>query len=379
MSDNKFDSYFRDRLQDQSSPVPADMWQRIHPEKGRRRIFIFWIWGVIIPILLLGSLYMGNHFTNSRSISHLSNPSDQSNSSDQPELSHNTDSNQYTASSHHTDPSHHTDTSHHTTLSRHTTLPNHTTSSRHTTPHPSDQIDPSYNPNSPHQFNLSYDPNAPSPTHLPSIQPTASRKPITAPKLNPPTSPTKTNQKPQLADSTKWYLDAYASPDLPLNHWGRLSYTAGFRLGRTFGHHFSGIIGLQYSHIRENITTTDSSGSRSLNLYLKTLDIPLLIGYRTSIGHLTTTITGGTIVNIHSRNTAGNLYKSNTGVSLYLGLNFIQPLNPRLSLFTEPYFRYRLTNMTTYPVLMLNKINIGGISFGLRYDLRPSGQQKGKK
>jgi len=166
------------------------------------------------------------------------------------------------------------------------------------------------------------------------------------------------------------YFDAYASPDLPLNHQGRLSYTAGFRLGRTFGQHFSATAGLQYSRIRENLYL---DSGEAIKVYLKTLDIPLLAGYTMDLGNIKTTITGGIIVNIRSWNKLGpnfigtDYYKTNTGLSLYLGLNYTQPLIKKLSLFAEPYLRYRLTEMTERGPFFPEKIHVAGLSLGLRY------------
>jgi len=351
MSDNKFDNYLRDRLLDQVSPVPADMWQRIHPDK-RRRKRIYWIWWLIGPAIILSGLYIG--YRSSTSVA------------TRPGQNKITSSTQNTPSTLSAQPNSVTAP----TLPTQSTLsqPNHIapskpiiSSTRFDQTIPSGQTHPSRHPNT-------Y-PYTPSPITV-GVQ----HEPFSFDRRPPlPAGNTKPNRKEPVSHPSNWYLDAYVSPDWPLNRDGRLSYTAGFRLGRTFGPHFTGAIGIQYSDIRERNTPEDSL-HLPYKLDLKTLDIPLLISYRTGIGNATAAITSGVIFNIHSwekmeaPSPIGNVYKTNTGLSLYLGLNYTEPLNDKLSLFVEPYIRYRLSNMTDYPYLFPKKIHVAGLSWGVRYN-----------
>ncbi len=153
----------------------------------------------------------------------------------------------------------------------------------------------------------------------------------------------KTGKFPVALQKNKWWLDIYGSPDLPLNHISspaapgfaqyleraqhmQFSYTLGLRLNRSFNPHFSGTIGFQYSRINV-ITISDTLAARGPE-HLNGIDIPLLIGYRWENDYFQTTINSGIILNIYSWYKGqlfnvpdDSLYKRNTGVSLYLGLN----------------------------------------------------------
>jgi hypothetical protein len=171
----------------------------------------------------------------------------------------------------------------------------------------------------------------------------------------------------------KWYLDLYASPDYPIisprNEYekSKLSYTIGIKLNRSLGKHFSVKTGIQYSQI--NIGGDDSlSGGNTL--HIMRLDLPVLAGYLMGNGNLKTTINGGVIFNLYTWLNGTNLqdfFKTNTGLSLYLGVNFEERINERFSLFGEPYYRYQLTSMTISSISNMKFIDIVGISIGARY------------
>jgi hypothetical protein len=354
MSDKNFDNYFRDRLQDHSSPVPADMWQRIIPEKQRRRKFFFWIWSFAGAILVITGLLVSH-----RILTPAPQPVTFQHPAEQPEK---------TASSGNVPSS--------TPAS--TTPP----SSVPKAPPSSVSPVPTNHPSVP-QIQLSpstlqtNQPGKISPLRRPRAYPISlspypiSHRPVTARSLPlAPQAPAKQKDKKQKPVLPKWYVDAYFSPDIALIDLREWSYTTGLRFSKQFGPHFSAKIGLQYSSLGEK-ARLDSGVA--LHVRLKTLDIPLLAGYETNIGHLATTLTGGIIFNIHSWNTLGpgfithDIYKTNTGLSLYLGLNFVQPLNKNFSLFAEPYIRYRLSDISNYPEFFDKKMNAAGILLGLRY------------
>ncbi len=152
----------------------------------------------------------------------------------------------------------------------------------------------------------------------------------------------------------------------------QLSYTLGLRLNKSFSRHFSGTIGFQYSRINA-ITISDTLGPTGPE-HLNGIDIPLLIGYRWENDYFQTTINSGIIFNIYSWYKGqlfnfpdDSLYKRNTGISLYLGLNLARQISNKLTLFTEPYFKYRLSNMGTALLPFERRINVSGLLLGLRY------------
>jgi hypothetical protein len=182
-----------------------------------------------------------------------------------------------------------------------------------------------------------------------------------------------TKNKP---NNRKWYLDLYASPDYPFvtpSEYERpkLSYTLGIRLNRSLGQHFSLKTGIQYSRV--NI------GGDSLLVHLMRFDLPVLAGYSVGNEKLKTTFNGGAILNLYSwlsGNNSSDFFKTNTGLSLYLGVNFETKINKKFTLFGEPYYRYQLTSMTVSSVPIMKFIDIVGINIGARYYFKK--KQSGK-
>jgi opacity protein-like surface antigen len=196
----------------------------------------------------------------------------------------------------------------------------------------------------------------------------------------------------------------------------QLSYTFGVRLGALLGEHFTVKTGLQYSEVNEKFNYTEKNATRTVPVVLqrtltdangiertvldtstliqvgsqyklnynhyKSLDIPVLIGYQTAGDRFNASINTGVILNIKTNYkgdildaslnavdiNSNNFYKSNTGVSLYLGLGLSTKLNTNFQLFTEPFLKYRLSNMTGAHQPFTQKINVGGLSLGLRYN-----------
>ena len=204
---------------------------------------------------------------------------------------------------------------------------------------------------------------------VPVVKPVPDKKPAdTALKAS-----VKKTQKDS-ANGKKWYLDLYASPDWPIDRSGfpswsfKLSYTIGLRINRTFGEHFSGKIGIQYSQI--NFSNSDSLhyliGSAN---HLKSWDIPFLAGYSFGAEKLKMTVTMGGIANLSTftGDSLFTIFKTNTGLSLYLGFNVEKKINQKISVYLEPYYRYRLTSMTIDGIDYFNFIDVVGLSFGARY------------
>jgi opacity protein-like surface antigen len=232
----------------------------------------------------------------------------------------------------------------------------------------------------------------------------------------------------------KLFLEVYLSPDIPFNKTSsantaylqhkdstskmQLSYTVGLKLSALFGNHISGKIGFQYSQINEKFNYKNKNAIRTVPVVIqrslpdatgairtvldtsdliqagtqykltynhyRSIDIPLLIGYETSGDRFKAAFNTGIILNIKTSYSgdildaslnpvdinSNNVYKSNTGVSLYFGLGLATRLNNSFQLFTEPYIRYRLNNMTGTYQSFRQKTNVGGLSFGLRYNFK---------
>ncbi len=169
------------------------------------------------------------------------------------------------------------------------------------------------------------------------------------------------------SNDRKWWLDLYASPDYPIvspheYEQSKLSYTLGVRLNRSLGQHFSLKTGIQYSRV--------NVAGDSLFVHLMRLDLPVLAGYSVGNEKLKTTFNGGAILNLYSwlpGNNSSGFFKSNTGLSLYVGVNFETKINEKFSLFGEPYYRYQLTSMTVSSVAIMKFIDIVGFNIGARY------------
>jgi hypothetical protein len=227
------------------------------------------------------------------------------------------------------------------------------------------------------------------------------------------------------------FLEAYASPDIPVSHTAgnssylqhkdstskmQLSYTFGLRVGALLGEHFIVRTGVQYSEVNERFNYTKKNATRTIpvvvqrtlpdangiertvldtsNLiqvgsqyklnynHYKSFDVPVLVGYETSGDRLKASFNTGVILNIKTTYkgdildgslnavdiNSNNFYKNTTGVSVYFGLGLSTKLNNNFQLFTEPYIKYRLSNMTRTYQQFTQKINVGGLSLGLRYN-----------
>jgi hypothetical protein len=178
-------------------------------------------------------------------------------------------------------------------------------------------------------------------------------------------------EKNEIKKNKKWWLDLYVSPDYPINpgtvnETMKLSYTIGLTINHSFGAHFSGKTGIQFSQI--NYSLTDSNSEHSLN-HLKSLDLPLLAGYSMGNETLGMTINAGVVFNLYSwfQGDSPNYFKTNTGLSLYLGIDLEKNINDHISVFGEPYYRYRLTPMTVNSVNFNKFIDVVGLSLGARY------------
>lgn len=194
-------------------------------------------------------------------------------------------------------------------------------------------------------------------------------------------------------------LEAYISPDIPFGKISssnttyedernaaskmKLSYTIGARLSGPLGKHYLWKIGFQYSQINEKYQSLDSTATYGsiIHNHFKSLDIPLLLGYKTGGNSFNFSVSTGILLNVTSKYSGkildafssniniSNAYKSNTGISLYLGSSVSTALNNKIELFAEPYFKYRLNNIAQTQQPFSQKIHTLGLSLGVRCKL----------
>jgi hypothetical protein len=117
----------------------------------------------------------------------------------------------------------------------------------------------------------------------------------------------------------------------------------------------------------------------------RSFDIPVTVGYQFGNEDLKFGINAGVIFNISSwyqgvildsslatvplTKSNNMVYKSNIGLGLYGSVSIVKKLGEDLHFFVEPYFRYNLSNMTTSQSSYNQKFSLGGVSFGLRFNL----------
>jgi hypothetical protein len=167
-----------------------------------------------------------------------------------------------------------------------------------------------------------------------------------------------------------WFLEAYFSPDILFTSQRQgFSWSAGARLGKTFNGRFSATIGLAYSHIVLQ-GYIDSFPVQPFN----SLDLPVILGYQLAPGdQFSTTIHAGLIWNLHYWPVGtyyGMPYNNNTGLAFYFGFDFLKPVSSRWSIFTEPHFRYQLSNRSAN---LMQSPDLGGLSLGVRYNFTRRG------
>ena len=157
----------------------------------------------------------------------------------------------------------------------------------------------------------------------------------------------------------------------------KLSYNAGATIGKTFGENFSIETGLLYSQVNMILQTLDSAHLKIKGKY-RNIDVPIIASYNIWQGNFTTTIHAGMIFNLSASSQGSavydstgnpvNTYRTNAGISLYLGLCFAKRLTNSIDLVGESYFMYRPSYITKQEIAFKQQINMAAISFGLRYN-----------
>ncbi len=194
-----------------------------------------------------------------------------------------------------------------------------------------------------------------------------------------------------------------------------VSFNTGFRLTQKLNDHFFIKSGLQYTQVNQKFTyntpnvyrdvpvsvqrfiSTDAGAVNSfvsvsmarmigysvvnVNNHYSSLELPLLLGYETNGDKFNASVSAGVIFNLHSWYKGSildtfyqassikdfNPYKNNMGMSLYFGVGLSRKLSQRASIFAEPYLQYRLGNMAKSTAPFTQKINVGGLSLGVKY------------
>ena len=409
MLEKDFDQLIRDQFEDHSSPVPADMWQRIEgkDDKDRKALF-FWKWYFLGPAFLVLSVVGGQLFFHHASSTHPAIPAAPAKIAAPtiptqpaaPAVSAKTAAPAKTATATGSAipvtaiPASNGGARPRAQSSQNANFP--TTLANPAAPAKTAPPVGSNSPASAIPATVAAPPTASGPTPaasaLASTQ-SASRQPSdrpSPPPMPPATAGTHQPQSLSCPDPSKkftkskgWYLEALGSPDYPIVHSSLdgnsirelplLSYTIGIRVTKIFESGFLMTAGLQYSWIN----LRNKYDSLPLPHQFRNLDIPLLIGYEKGNDLFKVGIRGGVIFNIHSWPGSSDPYiseylKSNTGISSYIGLELIRQVNDRISIFAEPYYRHQFSNMFKTP--FVEKIDVAGIFLGLRLTLKSSNQ-----
>jgi len=389
----KDDQIIRDQFENHSSPVPADMWQRIKGEDDKdRKALLFWKWYFLGPAFLALSLVGVKLFFHPAISIHPTTPialaktttaagsaAPASNGGARPRTQ--SMQNAYSPAPLIAPPlviatipagtpplisAHHS--------SGTPAIANRPTVSQPVAP-------PAASPTtSPPVSALTSTESAP---HQPSDRPSPPPVPPATAGTHRPQSLSCPDPSQKFIKSKGWYLEALGSPDYPIVHGSLdgtsiqelplLSYTVGIRLTKIFESGFLMTAGLQYSWI----DLRNKYDSLDLPHQFRNLDLPLLIGYEKGNDLFKVGIRGGMIFNIHSWPGGSNQYfsdylKNNTGISSYIGIELIRQFNDRVSIFVEPYYKHQFSDMFKNP--FVEKIDIAGIFLGLRFTLKSSGQ-----
>ena len=195
------------------------------------------------------------------------------------------------------------------------------------------------------------------------------------------------------------------------------AWTIGARVNLQHRSGFTGRIGINYTQVGDLFDYTDSLATQSTTvtdsffaadgtfLYTETsqklilgtlikkihntykyVDIPLILGYEMPMGRSTILVNAGPVFNLtsshegqildpnlHPRSiTEGDagaidVYKTNIGMSLYLGAGYLFPISDQFSGLIEPTFIYRLNPVTLDSYPLQEHRHYAGLNVGIRY------------
>jgi hypothetical protein len=373
ISDNQMDELFKDRLRDYPSSVPADMWDRILAKKKRDRMI--WLFFALFAIGILTLGLTGGYLL-----------LDQKNSGAPVAMGHTkinpkpiaTDTLKASlpnlpSTPVHTGPDIMNAVNKKMHQKKNAQL-NHSGNFDHAHLNIPEKVSSSHGQNGSEALTVSNDSNELEKNKAAYKKDSMVTKPLVkaAPGDSSKTANVKKPEIKKKLNNGKWFLDVYASPDYPIVpphefQQSKLSYSIGIKINRSLGKHFSIKTGIQFSQVNM-ITGYDSLGLGTT--HLMRLDLPVLAGYSVGDEKFKTTFNGGVIFNLYTwlqGDDIPEIFKTNTGLSLYLGVNFERRINDKFSLFGEPYYRYQLTPMTISSFGGLKFIDIAGLSIGARY------------
>ncbi len=196
----------------------------------------------------------------------------------------------------------------------------------------------------------------------------------------------------------------------------QLSFSAGLRYVKEFGSRFNFSAGLNYSQINEQfkfskgniiqiIYVTNASGD-TVDIYqtestrykttynkYRTFDLPITLGYGWQKSKWDFIVNAGVVMNIISfykgdilnsdlqpiamnASTLSKAYqlKTNIGLGFIGSMSIVRQLNNKLSVFTEPYFRYNFSLMNKETTHFKQRFTNTGLRLGLRMNLKNKNQ-----
>ena len=482
MKEKQFDDFFKDKLQNYSTDVPQDMWNRIVQDKRKKRPIGFWlnnpskgIYFLITSLLIIGGTSAWKY--SSMNTSHMNIINNNSSVNISNSIKHNSNrssDNSIIYSGISTDNKQSKNTigyknnlSDIATNNSNNTSKNHTSNPNITISGSSEIKTIGYNSSS---LTVKKNNNV---NNLNSLKTTETKVSVINSSINSEEDNTETINSKQSVDLSlattnkillslsklnislkkpkqfscpvdknsvvrNWYIEVYGSPEYTFksitnqgstgNYLQKKDSAESMLMGYNFGVRFMRNIsnkllfktGLQFAQYNENFsvkrenqskTTTiiinkiitrpqgdtvisDTSSytqvgysyTHTINQY-RNIEIPLLLSYRNDNedNNWGWSVSGGVILDLLSWNTGNTLdtslsvvsinSKSNNnvysnsafGVSLMLAGSVERKLNDNWAIFTEPYFRYGISNSIISKFRFEQKFNSLGLSFGVRY------------
>lgn len=408
MTDNQLDDIFKNRLKDFNSDVPADMWQRIVKKDKDRKLFFIWLWTIIGIGLLLGATFGGYMFFNNNEISKINQVIPQADSVSAKQ-------NQSDIIGKGVADSEPINTQKQSTVSSNKPYGQNTKGYGITNIHIGEKKndiiankegEPLEKIMSSQQQGIRNTRDSIKESVVNTFS-TLDDNGIKQPQLKKDSTAISVDEmqhsdKDNNEHKDKFSIEIYASPVLPVNvvHSDnkayektltdasnmQLSFSFGARIELKINKNFSAKTGVEYQQVNQQMYLGDSvlTGEIPTANRYKSIHIPLLFSYNTDLSNsISASITTGVLLNISSAYSGAipsaydssisikgtNVYNKNNGVSIYLGAGLSKSIGTKTSLFIQPYFQYRLKNMTGNMQPFTQKIHNAGIEFGLHYKL----------
>lgn len=398
MTNNEFDDILKNRLQQHESGVPVDMWQRITDNKEKRRVGFSWrnYIAVLLLLLIASGSYM--YFTTWNKKTGAENS-----------IIHSKNNVQSSDSNHNIQPVNNESVS---------TAGINKINSADLKINSKKQYElkrllyknkPLIKNNSEQTFitnnntALQKQEYADRPVHnqfnADSIKSTVQKKQGNVQTTNSSSNESDSTEENEVHD--KFSLQLFVSPDVPFSSISssdnayqellrnsismKLSYTIGAGISIAVSKKISLSTGVQYSRVNEKVSFDDSALTTHVSTlnHLDFINIPFIVKYKTSFTPaFNTSINAGILLNLSGKykgsmpdafgaamNIDHDVYKTNTGISLYAGINFSKSISKKADVFAEPYFRYQTKNITENLQPFTRKINTAGIALGIQYRL----------